>query len=294
MGLTTAPEPLFWYFLNERHRVYVRRAAGQAKPWTDDPILQAYKFTNVFRELDTGTVWLRTHFLEPHADDDPSLLVFNVGWYRLFNWIGTGERLGWQTGWNPKAVSAKLKRAHARGEQVFTGAHIVYGGGGRTGRAQSKIGAVVSATTELWRMSQYLASIARFTRSLQGTFDELTRLPGVGGFIGYEIVTDLRHTKVLRDAYDINHWANVGPGALRGLRRLDPSVTPSQALIRMRALLATSRQEIERVLEPHVPALELRDIEHTLCEFDKYCRVKFGEGKPRSLYPGQGESNGQQ
>ena len=34
----------------------------------------------------------------------------------------------------------------------------------------------------------------------------------------------------------------------------------------------------------HVPDLEMRDIEHSLCEFDKYERVRLGEGKPRSLY----------
>jgi hypothetical protein len=30
---------------------------------------------------------------------------------------------------------------------------------------------------------------------------------------------------------------------------------------------------------------EMREIEHSLCEFDKYCRVKFKEGRtPRSIY----------
>jgi hypothetical protein len=30
--------------------------------------------------------------------------------------------------------------------------------------------------------------------------------------------------------------------------------------------------------------LEMRDIEHSLCEFDKYERVRLGQGKPRSKY----------
>ncbi len=29
------------------------------------------------------------------------------------------------------------------------------------------------------------------------------------------------------------------------------------------------------------PPLELREIEHSLCEFDKYERVRLGEGKPK-------------
>ena len=44
--------------------------------------------------------------------------------------------------------------------------------------------------------------------------------------------------------------------------------------------------------ESFVPTLEMREIEHSLCEFDKYQRVKHGEGKPRSIYqpPGQERS----
>jgi len=29
----------------------------------------------------------------------------------------------------------------------------------------------------------------------------------------------------------------------------------------------------------------MRDIEHSLCEFDKYERVRNGEGVPRGKYP---------
>ena len=30
--------------------------------------------------------------------------------------------------------------------------------------------------------------------------------------------------------------------------------------------------------------IEMRDIEHSLCEFDKYERVRLGQGRPRSKY----------
>jgi hypothetical protein len=36
----------------ERHAIYNRRLKGEAPPWADDPILGAYKFTNVFRATD--------------------------------------------------------------------------------------------------------------------------------------------------------------------------------------------------------------------------------------------------
>ena len=47
----------FCYWINERHAIYQKRAKGQPAPWTDDPILRDYKFTNPFRENDRVTVW---------------------------------------------------------------------------------------------------------------------------------------------------------------------------------------------------------------------------------------------
>jgi hypothetical protein len=32
------------------------------------------------------------------------------------------------------------------------------------------------------------------------------------------------------------------------------------------------------------PAWEMREVEHSLCEFDKYERVRRGEGRPRGVY----------
>jgi plasmid stabilization system protein ParE len=143
----------------------------------------------------------------------------------------------------------------------------------------------VQECTEVWKKKAYLVSIARYNRTLRAVFDELLQVRGIGSFIAYEIVSDLRHTRLLREARDINTWANVGPGAMRGLRRLDASMTNARALPAMIELLGESRQYTAE----WVPQMELRDIEHVLCEFDKFCRVKFGEGRPRSTYKGKAE-----
>ena len=40
-------------FIVERYRIHVRKdILGKPRPWTDDPVLDKYKFTNVFREDD--------------------------------------------------------------------------------------------------------------------------------------------------------------------------------------------------------------------------------------------------
>jgi hypothetical protein len=145
--------------------------------------------------------------------------------------------------------------------------------------------------------------------TLEEAHKYLTLLPYIGPFMAYEALTDLRHTCYFRQAEDIHSWANPGPGAFRGLRRLlnlpvekrqDKSVPGGKkaAIAMMRQLLrnanahlqlATPRQMETYVVSPVtfgkkygkkgiLPRLEMRDIEHSLCEFDKYERARTGVG----------------
>jgi len=300
-GGPTAPESLFWYWVAERHAIYLRRKAGQPKPWTTDPILRDYKFTNPFRENDRGTVWLRENFLEPHryCEDcdkgirggfpcqtckglgwEPDLLAFNICWYRMFNWIGTGKRLGWQTDWPSETIKSALKQGLAAGDQIFTGAHML-----RSEYGKSKVDCIVDVCTTFWIHRHRIVDMCKMN-SLQTTFQYLIEMPYVGPFLAYEMVTDMRHTRLLEDATDIMTWANPGPGARRGLQRLQMPWKPDSAAIDSMQLLLSRSEERPNALPTDYPLLEMRDVEHSLCEFDKYCRTKFGEGRPRSRYPG--------
>ena len=80
-------------------------------------------------------------------------------------------------------------------------------------------------------------------------------------------------------------WANPGPGAKRGLNRihlreLEQTVKKDQLNFEMKQLLDYSPDYLENHMQP----LEMRDIEHCLCEFDKYERVRLGQGRPRAKY----------
>lgn len=108
------------YWVAERHAIYLRRKAGEPKPWTDDPILQQFYFTNVYRELDKTTVWFRKNVREPLRDD--LRVIFATAAFRWFNYIPTGEILrerGWLLNWNEADVVAELGARRDRGEQLF-------------------------------------------------------------------------------------------------------------------------------------------------------------------------------
>lgn len=54
-GRTLQPTPVFdsyWRFASSRQAVYEARLAGRSQPWTRDPILTQYRFTNCYRAAD--------------------------------------------------------------------------------------------------------------------------------------------------------------------------------------------------------------------------------------------------
>ena len=61
----------YWKFAAERQRIYEKRLKGESQPWTADPILQAHKFTNVFRAADrTSQYLIREVIYNPNASPD--------------------------------------------------------------------------------------------------------------------------------------------------------------------------------------------------------------------------------
>lgn len=267
----------FFCFVNERHSIYLRRASGESWPWTQDKILRKYKFCNIFRELDTVTVWIRENWREPYADH-PNLW-FAMAMARQINWTDTLAEIGFPEKWQPRRVVHVIQYRRVRGLKAYTGAYMLTGtlGGGKAEQTAFKI------LGPLYRHPPPLDQAS----TLEEAFRMFEGRPGFGPFLSYEVVTDLRHTRYLRDATDTMTWASAGPGAMRGVNRMlglpfkpAKQLSTDDYLGRMRHLLGVSREYLPR----DFPRLELRDIEHSLCEWDKYERVRLGQGKPRGLY----------
>jgi hypothetical protein len=264
----------FFKFISERHQIYLNRQAGMPFPWTEDEILQTYSFCNVFRELDTVTIWIRENWREPYADH-PNL-PFAMAMARQINWTDTLAEIGFPEEWNPEHAKNVMRARQLKKEKVYTGAYMLTGtlGGPKIDQTIDKI------LTPLYEDQPRIDN-----DSLENTWREYLRYKGFAKFISYEVVTDLRHTKHLNQAKDIMTWANAGPGAKRGLNRIfgrdiKTPLKNEQSNYEMMDLLDYS----VTMLPPHVPALEMRDIEHSLCEFDKYERTRLNQGRPRAKY----------
>lgn len=283
----------FFAFARERHQIYLRRQAGSAFPWTDDPVLQRYRFTNVYRELDNVTLWFAKNARSRYEPDPVATLMATVV-FRLFNRNATGEAIFNQLSFGNETAFEKFldtgNSAALRGPILSycgagpycTGSYIINSPNG-----MDKLTGVLQMIQWVWDGRAEVFRAIEQAGTLEATWSAFTKFPHIADFTSYEFVTDLRWTSLLRDAPDVLTWANPGPGAMRGLnrifgRRLTSKQKKHLFIDEMRAILAASRDP--RNWPSDWPPLEMREVEHTLCEFDKYERTRLGEGKPRGVY----------
>ena len=266
----------FYWWMRERHSIYQKKQKGEPKPWTTDTVLQRNKFTNVFRQLDRGTVTLHRFMLTDHYLDPPGC-AWNIIWYRLFNWYEHALDPGWCD--TPEYLEERLRLKERRGLQLFTNAHMTVGIAG-----EPKIDTMLRTAKRVYNeREQIVDQTCRGAGSLRNVFDFIQRYTGIGKFIGYEIVCDFRFTLLLCDSEDRLTWANIGPGCRRGLMRL--GMAPK--LESLHELYEEAKTECPGLIhyDAEVP-FELREIEHSLCEFDKYERIRQGQGTSRMKYRG--------
>lgn len=284
-----APATKLAAFMRARHAIYLTRKAGAPPPWTTDPILSAYRFCNVYRELDTVTIWVRENIREPYADHPH--LWFLLALARQINHPETLAEIFAEANpakrWDPERVRRVMNARAARGAKVYTGAYMLYGGNNATlGSERDKPNFTTKIVLDQpWRARVSVAKAA--DASLERLHRTLAQFQGWGGFMAYEVVCDARYTRYGERWADINTFAHAGPGAKRGLNRLHgrdvkAGLNDGDALNEMIALLPEVRKVWPRTRD--CPKLELREIEHSLCEFDKYERVRLGQGTPRSRY----------
>ena len=276
------PEELdrYFYWLHERETIRIRKEERRDHPpWTQDPILQEFKFCQVFREDDRTTRWFRTHMRDP-LQDKPEVLMATII-FRWFNLIETGRTLlehNLHLEWDRKKAIEEITKQ----PKWITGSYII-----KTPNRMDKVTGVAECITHMWKDRHYLIEILEKERhdhksSLESAWNWFRDYPYMGPFMSYEVVTDLRHTYLLEDATDIDKWANAGPGAMRGLNRLTGRPLKFTST---RHPWQDEMSELLGIANTRIPnQFEMREIEGGLCEFDKYSRILKGEGRTRSIY----------
>ena len=279
---------IFFFYIKERELIRQKKAHGETFPWSADPILSTFKFTNVLRFHDKTTQWVYHNWYKPNRDKPLECQAANCAIFRYFGTQEFAEELGYQDHFVPDEIIGTADDMMSRGKKVFTGAYIITNQGISAPKQEVVVKYFLTPFVE---NVGKLVTIARETKSWEKTLNFMGKLSGFGPFMRKEVGLDMMLTPILEDCIDKYSWSPAGPGAIRGLNRLlgldkDKGMNQDQALSHMRWLLPLVQEEMKKYTHMEIIMKEfgVTDVQFCLCEFDKYLRVQYNEGRPRSIY----------
>jgi hypothetical protein len=265
----------YWRFACERQRVFHARVRGEPPPWTDDPVLSAHRFTNVYRASDRVSQFLIRHVIydrDACAED----VVFRTLLFKLFNrtetWTHLSAAVGeisWGT-YERSRYEQALDRIMLAGERVYSGAYIM---------PSPALGARRKHANHLrlleMMMRDDLAKKLTEARSLEAIYRLLLGYPSLGRFLAFQLAIDLNYGALF--SFSEMEFVVAGPGARSGLQKCfaDTDGLSDEDVIRAVADLAESelaRQDL-RFADLWGRPLQLIDCQNLFCEVDKYARV---------------------
>jgi hypothetical protein len=282
------------YWITEREALRKRKESGAPQPWTKDPILSKFRFCNVRRNDDRVTRWVHDNWLQPFSGDPDLWFMMVVA--RLVNWPETLYELSAavlegkkndRVTWRPDVFVREMHARKANGHKVFSGAYIVSTNGHKMDKAEYLAAKVL---TPLWERQ---AAIRPEPEDTLAEFHyRLCQYDGMGSFMAAQVVADIKYDQQgpLWQCADWQTWAAPGPGSIRGLVRLLSGDCDPETIRLSEKAWVVSFNKLWPLAQGWLKdgVLTGQDLQNCLCEYDKYERVRLGQGTPRALYKSHG------
>lgn len=269
----------YWKFAYERQNIFFNRIKGFSEPFTSDPILQQYKFTNVYRACDRVSQYLIKHVIyDGEKNRTPEDTLFRIILFKLFNKIETWQLLENKFG-NLSAKTFKLGHFKNfldcemnRGRTLYSNAYMM-----ASGCKEFDVTRKHHAHFLLLDMmlKNKLADQLTTCKKMRDAYALLLGYPLIGRFLAYQYVTDINYSPLTN--FKETEFTVPGPGAKDGIRKCFSKLggLSETEIIKM----MTDRQELEferlglDFKRLGSRPLQYIDIQNIFCEVDKYCRV---------------------
>jgi hypothetical protein len=277
LGVTPVFET-FWVFAAERQEVFFRRLAGGKAPWTQDQLLQEYKFTNVYRASDRVSQYLIRNVIGSGSESVEEVF-FRILLFKIFNKIETWELLltklneiSWAS-YCFQRYDTVLSEAMERGSAIYSGAYIMPSGG-RTDRKHRFHLSLLQLM-----MDERVPIKIQKCATMKQAFELLRAYPSIGDFLAYQFLIDLNYSELLN--FDEMDFVKAGPGAKDGMKKCFLNWDPTRSEDIMRWMVDTQEAQFERVgvcfRNLWGRRLHLIDCQNLFCEVDKYARKAHPE-----------------
>src|SRR5258708_11052061 len=270
----------YWSFAAERQEIFYRRLRGQCPPWTQDPTLVTFKFTNVYRASDRVSQFLIREVLYS-GDPSPQEIFFRTVLFKMFNkidtWLLLKSHFGQiTTGVKVDDIDAFCTRGMHAGKTIYSGASIMPSGTGHL-RFERKHLAHLSLLATMLRdeVPKKLADCC----TMHHAFLLLRSYPMLGDFLAYQYLIDLNYSNFV--SFPESEVVVPGPGAKGGLRKCFSQFEPCDETEIIKRVAEFQETEFSnkglsfRYLGGR--RLQLIDCQNLFCEIDKYARMVHPE-----------------
>ena len=268
---------LYWYFACERQNIFWKKLSGKEAPWTDDPILQSFKFCNSYRVNDRVSQYLLKNVIYNGKQYNNEDMIFRILLFKIFNKEETWELLLKNFGditlsnFNFKDYSKVLENALLSGIKIYNDAYISCAN--KAFGYNRKHDNHLALLDKIFNIDKAHLKIIN-AKTMKEGFDILKSYPLIGNFMAYQLVTDINYSAVVNWKED--EFTVAGPGSSRGINKcfIDKGKMSNEDIIRY--MYEHQDEEFERLNLDFKKIgnrpLQLIDCQNIFCELDKYCR----------------------
>ncbi len=273
----------YWRFAAERQNIFFKKLVREPMPWTNDPILSTFKFTNAYRASDRTSQYLIRHVI--YRDDLPSTpeeVFFRIILFKIFNKIETWQLLENKLGniiyeeYSFKHYDEILTEAIEKNKSIYSAAYIMPSGGKglrHTRKHHTHLNLIERMMTD--ELPKKLADAENMHRG----FDLLREYPTIGDFLAYQFITDVNYSEITN--FSEMSFVVPGPGALDGIRKCFTDLGGLNEPEIIKFMVDNQDSEFERLgldfQSLFRRPLQLIDCQNLFCEVDKYSRIKHPE-----------------